>query len=95
MVGDAREVPGHRAAIARAEAQFDPAAKYHVPANVPYTRYFLSYILQFQFHKALCDAAGFKGPLHECSISGNKEAGGIQGHAGRARANPGRTRSRS
>jgi peptidyl-dipeptidase A len=42
---------------------------------VPYTRYFLSYILQFQFHKALCDAAGFKGPLHECSIYGNKEAG--------------------
>jgi peptidyl-dipeptidase A len=42
---------------------------------VPYTRYFLSYILQFQFHKALCTAAGYKGPLHECSIYGNKAAG--------------------
>jgi peptidyl-dipeptidase A len=59
----------------RGEEFFDPGAKYHVAANVPYTRYFLSYILQFQFHKALCAAAGFKGPLHECSIYGNKEAG--------------------
>ena len=57
------------------EEDFDPGAKYHVPANTPYTRYFLSFILQFQFHKALCEAAGFKGPLHECSIYGNKEAG--------------------
>ena len=46
-----------------------------MPGNTPYTRYFLSFILQFQFHKALCDAAGFKGPLHECSIFGNTEAG--------------------
>ena len=50
-------------------------AKYHIPGNTPYTRYFLSYILQFQFHKALCDAAGYKGPLHECSVFGSKEAG--------------------
>ena len=57
------------------EEDFDPGAKYHVPGNTPYTRYFLSFILQFQFHKALCEAAGFKGPLHECSIFGNKEAG--------------------
>ncbi len=62
-------------AIARGEDQFDPGAKYHVPGNTPYTRYFLAHILQFQFHKALCDAAGYKGPLHECSIYGNKEAG--------------------
>lgn len=61
--------------IARTEEDFDPGAKYHIPANTPYTRYFLSYILQFQFHKALCDAAGFKGPLNECSVYGNKEAG--------------------
>jgi peptidyl-dipeptidase A len=61
--------------IVRGEENFDPGAKYHVAANVPYTRYFLSYIVQFQFHKALCEAAGFKGPLHECSIYGNKEAG--------------------
>ena len=61
--------------VARTVADFDPGAKYHVPANVPYTRYFLSFILQFQFQKALCDAAGFKGPLSECSIYGNEAAG--------------------
>ncbi len=61
--------------IPRTEADFDPGAKYHIPANTPYTRYFLSHILQFQFQRALCDAAGFDGPLHECSIYGSKEAG--------------------
>jgi peptidyl-dipeptidase A len=61
--------------VARTEADFDPGAKYHVPGNVPYTRYFLSFIIQFQFQKALCDAAGFKGPLAECSIYGNEAAG--------------------
>jgi peptidyl-dipeptidase A len=66
---------GVRAPDARSEEFFDPGAKYHVPANVPYTRYFLARILQFQFHKALCQAAGYQGPLHECSIYGNKEAG--------------------
>ncbi|GAA5076901.1 M2 family metallopeptidase [Lysobacter panacisoli] len=60
---------------ARGEDFFDAGAKYHVPANTPYTRYFLSHVLQFQFYKALCDASGFKGPLYECSFYGNKEAG--------------------
>jgi peptidyl-dipeptidase A len=66
---------GVSAPVARTEEDFDPGAKYHIPGNTPYTRYFLSFILQFQFHKALCDAAGFKGPLHECSIFGSTEAG--------------------
>ncbi|OJT24627.1 peptidyl-dipeptidase [Archangium sp. Cb G35] len=66
---------GVRAPVERTESDFDPGAKYHVPANVPYTRYFLARILQFQFHRALCQAAGQKGALHECSIYGNKEAG--------------------
>ncbi len=66
---------GVAAPIARSEADFDPGAKYHVPGNVPYTRYFLSFIIQFQFQKALCEAAGFKGPLYECSIDGNEVAG--------------------
>jgi peptidyl-dipeptidase A len=61
--------------VPRSEADFDPGSKYHVPANTPYTRYFLSFIIQFQFQKALCEAAGFKGPLHECSIFGSKAAG--------------------
>jgi len=60
---------------ARGEDFFDPGAKYHVPGNTPYTRYFLSHVLQFQFYKALCDASGYKGPLHECSFYGNKAAG--------------------
>ena len=64
--------------VARSEADFDPGAKYHVPANVPYTRYFLADILQFQFHRALAQAAGCPGrgtPLNRCSIYDNKEAG--------------------
>jgi peptidyl-dipeptidase A len=59
----------------RGEEFFDPGAKYHVPGNTPYTRYFLAHILQFQFYKALCDASGHTGPLHECSFYGNKAAG--------------------
>ncbi len=59
----------------RGEEFFDPGAKYHIPANVPYMRYFLARILQFQFHRALCQAAGHQGPLHTCSIYGNKAAG--------------------
>jgi peptidyl-dipeptidase A len=66
---------GVAAPVPRSEEDFDPGAKYHIPANTPYTRYFLSFILQFQFHKALCDAAGHQGPLHECSVFGNAEAG--------------------
>ena len=61
--------------VARTEADFDPGAKYHIPGNTPYTRYFLSFIMQFQFHKALCEAAGHTGPLYQCSVYGNKEAG--------------------
>ena len=66
---------GVMAPLARGTDAFDPGAKYHVPANVPYTRYFLAHILQFQFHKALCDIAGDEGPLNRCSIYGSKEAG--------------------
>ncbi len=62
--------PGERPADA-----FDPGAKYHVPGNVPYTRYFLAHVYQFQFHQAACQQAGWKGPLHRCSIYGNKEVG--------------------
>lgn len=66
---------GISAPIARTEEDFDPGAKYHVPANTPYMRYFLAHILQFQFQRSLCEAAGFNGPLHECSVYGNKQAG--------------------
>jgi peptidyl-dipeptidase A len=59
----------------RTEADFDPGAKYHVPANVPYTRYFLADILQFQFHRGLSEAAGCGQPRHRCSIYGNEAAG--------------------
>jgi peptidyl-dipeptidase A len=61
--------------VPRAATDFDPGAKYHVPSNTPYLRYFLAYILQFQFHRALCQTAGWKGPLYACSIHGSQEAG--------------------
>jgi peptidyl-dipeptidase A len=61
--------------VPRTEQDFDAGAKYHVPANTPYSRYFLAAILQFQFHRALCREAGFTGPLYQCSIYGNKKAG--------------------
>jgi peptidyl-dipeptidase A len=61
--------------IARSENDFDPGAKYHVPANVPYTRYFLAHILQFQFFRALCKEAGQEGPLHRATFYDNKQAG--------------------
>lgn len=66
---------GVRAPIERPANAFDPGAKYHVPANTPYTRYFLAHILQFQFHKTLCDISGNTDPIHRCSIYGSKEAG--------------------
>ncbi len=66
---------GLSAPTARSEADFDPGAKFHVPANVPYTRYFLARIYQFQFYRALCKAAGYTGPLYKCSFYGNKAAG--------------------
>lgn len=62
--------PGPRPADA-----FDPGAKYHIPGNTPYLRYFLSFILQFQFHEAACEMAGWEGALHRCSIYGNEEVG--------------------
>jgi peptidyl-dipeptidase A len=61
--------------VERSEANFDAGAKYHIPGNTPYTRYFLARILQFQFYKAACDIAKWKGPLHRCSFYGNKEVG--------------------
>jgi len=70
-----RRYQGIAPPVPRTEADFDPGAKYHIPDNTPYTRYFLSFILQFQFHKALCAAAGNHAPLYECSNYGSREAG--------------------
>lgn len=61
--------------VARTEADFDAGAKNHIPANVPYIRYFLARIYQFQFYKAMCDASGYTGPLNRCSFYGSKAAG--------------------
>ena len=66
---------GVAAPAPRSEADFDPGAKFHVPSSTPYVRYFLAHVYQFQFHAALCRAAGYTGPLAECSIYGSKEAG--------------------
>jgi peptidyl-dipeptidase A len=70
-----RRLQGVAPPVPRSEADFDPGAKFHVPANVPYTRYFLARVLQFQFHRAMCRIAGHAGPLHACSVAGNREAG--------------------
>lgn len=70
-----KKYQGVAPSVPRSEADFDPGAKYHVPGNTPYTRYFLAHIYQFQFHRALCKAAGHEGPLHTCSIHGSKAAG--------------------
>jgi peptidyl-dipeptidase A len=59
----------------RSEADFDPGAKYHIPANTPYARYFMARIYQFQFYRAMCRAAGYTGPLNRCSVFGSKAAG--------------------
>jgi peptidyl-dipeptidase A len=69
------EYQGIAPPVARSEADFDAGAKYHIPSNTPYARYFMAAILQFQFHRALCKTAGYTGPLNRCSIYNNKEAG--------------------
>lgn len=61
--------------VARPADGFDAGAKYHIPGNTPYARYFLARILQFQFYEAACKQAGWKGPLHRCSFYGNKTVG--------------------
>ena len=66
---------GVAAPVDRPDDAFDPGAKYHIPGNTPYMRYFLAHIFQFQFHRAACDIAGWEGPLHRCSIYGNSEVG--------------------
>ncbi len=70
-----REYQGIMPPVERSADAFDPGAKYHIPGNTPYARYFLARILQFQFYKAACDAAGWEGPLHRCSFYDNKEVG--------------------
>jgi peptidyl-dipeptidase A len=70
-----RKYQGIAPPVERSEADFDPGAKYHVASGTPYMRYFLARILQYQFQRALCKEAGYTGPLHRCSIYGNKTAG--------------------
>jgi peptidyl-dipeptidase A len=66
---------GVAAPVGRDADAFDPGAKYHVPANTPYSRYFLAHIQQFEFHRALCEISGNTDPIHRCSIYNNKDAG--------------------
>ena len=69
------EYQGIRPPTERGADYFDPGGKYHIPGNVSYERYFLARVLQFQFHKAACDLAGWEGPLHRCSVYGSKAVG--------------------
>jgi peptidyl-dipeptidase A len=68
-------------AAPRGEELFDPGAKYHVPSNTPYARYFLAAVLQFQLHRGLTRLAGCDGPIHRCSIYGNAAVGERLRHA--------------
>lgn len=70
-----RQYQGVKPPLERNEQDFDPGAKYHIPGNTPYTRYFLANVLQFQFYRSLCRQSGYTGPLHRCSFYGNKDAG--------------------
>ena len=70
-----RDYQGVVPPVERPADAFDPGAKFHIPGNTPYMRYFLAHILQFQFYKAACDQAGWEGPLHRCSFYGNEEVG--------------------
>ena len=76
VVGDPPALSGHRAARRPASGDaFDPGAKYHIANNVPYLRYFLAYILEFQFYQSACQQAGWQGPLHRCTVYGNRQIG--------------------
>jgi len=70
-----REYQGVRPPADRPADAFDAAAKFHIPNNTPYMRYFLARVLQFQFYKAACDQIGWTGPLHRCSFYGSKDVG--------------------
>lgn len=70
-----RKYQGLKPPVVRSESDFDPGAKYHIPGNMPYARYFLARTLQFQFYRALCRQRGHTGPLHRCSFYGDKDAG--------------------
>jgi len=70
-----RQYQGIVPPVSRDETKFDAGAKFHIPGNTPYTRYFLARVLQFQFFEAACRQAGWKGPLHRCSFYGNKAVG--------------------
>jgi len=69
------ELQGIGAPSERGEEHFDPGAKYHIPGNTPYLRYFFAQVLQFQLHQAMCEASGHEGPLHTCSVYGSEAAG--------------------
>ena len=74
-----KQYQGVSSPVPRTEEDFDPGAKYHIAANVSYTRYFLAHLLQFQFHQKMCELAEYDGPLHRCSAYGSKAAGSALG----------------
>ena len=71
------ELQGLKPPVKRDESDFDAGAKYHVAANVPYIRYFTSFIMQFQFYEAMCKKSGHEGPLHQCDFYQSKDAGDL------------------
>jgi len=63
--------------LPRTESHFDAAAKRHVPADIPYVKYYVALLLEFQIHKSMCEASNHKGPLHSCDVYRSRQAGRI------------------
>ncbi|KAJ8958092.1 hypothetical protein NQ317_019002, partial [Molorchus minor] len=61
--------------LPRTETHFDAASKRHIPADIPYTPYYVALLLEFQIYKSMCEAAGHDGPLYKCDIYRSREAG--------------------
>ncbi|KAI4468733.1 angiotensin-converting enzyme [Holotrichia oblita] len=63
--------------IARNEGHLDAVAKRHIPADLPYMKYYVALLLEFQIFDALCGAMGHTAQLHTCDIYRSREAGRI------------------
>lgn len=72
-----RDLEGLIPPVSRNENNLDAVSYFHIAYDVPHIRYFVSRILTFQFHEALCNESGHTGPLHECDIYGSKAAGDL------------------
>ena len=88
-----RAYQGVGPAAPRSEAAFDPGAEAPVALNRRVLPGVIGRILQFQVHRALCEAAGDTRPLHRCTVFESPEAGRPAAGADGARGQPALARS--